>query len=117
MKESYLAVLSRYNHQEGYLDIALNDLTESRKAVVGLDISNKNLISILYDKNHNPYLLFLVEDLEKVKIELKKRIIRAEGAMKFNTLGSLVDYLEKENIHERIQNEYQKGLIYTTNFN
>ena len=117
MKESYLAVLSRYNHQEGYLDIVLKDLIESRKAVVGLDLSNKNLISILYDKNHNPYLLFLAEDIERVKIELKKRIIRAEGAIKFNTLRSLMDYLEKENIHERIQDEYSRELIYTTNFN
>lgn len=117
MKESYLAILSMYNHQEGYLEIALKDLIESRTAVVGLDLSNKNLISILYDKNHNPCLLFLVEDIEKVKIELKRRIIRAEGAIKFNTLRSLVDYLEKENIHKKIQDEYSIKLIYTKNFN
>jgi hypothetical protein len=117
MEDSYLAVLSRYNHQEGYLDLALEDLVRSGKAIMGLDFSSKALISILHDKNKNPYLLFNAKDLEKVKLELKRKIVRAEGAIRFSNIRSLCEYFEKENIHKEIQEKYSEGLIYSTNSN
>ena len=117
MWKYYLAVLSRYNHQEGYLDIALKDILKSGKASIGFDESKNDLISILYDDNENFYLLFKSENLEKIKIELKRRIIRPEGAMGFNDFESLFNYMETESVHKKIQNEYSRKNMYTLNYN
>ena len=116
MEKYYLAVLSEYNHQEGFLELALQDLIESGLAIKGSDWNKKYLINILHDNLNNPYLLFKVANLKKVKSELKRRIIISEGAFKFENLDSFIRYVGKDKIkqiHTEIQEKYSSELLHT----
>lgn len=112
MEESYLIVLSRFNHQEGYLDLALNSLIESGLASTGFDGNRERLITTLYDGDDNPYLLFNAKHLKDVKKELKKRFIRIEGGFKIGSVGSFKSCLDSK-IHSEIQRNYTLELLYT----
>lgn len=112
MSRFYSAILSKYDHQEGYLDLALQNLVESGKASRSFNEDSADFISILDDDNKNYYLLFQSENLEKVKIELKRRIIRSEGAINFNNVESLIEFVKNNNIHEFIQQEYSQEKIH-----
>ena len=111
MEENYLAVLSAYNHQEGCLNLALQGLIKAELASEGFNGNREHLITILYDENNNPYLLFNAKHLERVKEELKKRKIKAEGAFKSDDMGALVDSLYAE-VHSEIQKIYTPTLLY-----
>ena len=69
----------------------------------------------MYDDNKNPYLLFKTQNIEKVKTELKKRIIKAEGAILVKDISSLEKSLK--GAHEYIQEKYTPGLLYVLNDN
>ena len=112
MEENYLAVLSRFNHQEGYLDLALKGLIKSGLASNGFDGNREQLITILYDGNDNPYLLFNARYFEEVKAELKRRIIVAEGGFKIDSIDSFEKGLNSK-IHGKIQKNYTPKLLYT----
>lgn len=112
MSEHYLAVLSRFSHLEGYLDLALEDLVRTGKAHFGFDESGKHFMVILHDKEGNPYVLFNSNNLELVKMEFKKRIIQSEGVLRISSGEQLYDVLEM-GIHKDIQEIYTPDKLYT----
>lgn len=98
MEEEYhLLILSRYNHQEGYLDLMLSKLIER--------FGSK--IQTYFDKYLNPYLIIKNEDFKSIKAELEKKVLKYETSESgnFRLLTHIVDKCE---IHKVIQEEDSK---------
>ena len=108
MEENYLAVLSRFNHQEGYLDLALKNLIDSGLASTGFDGNREQLMTTLYDNDDNPYLLFNTKFLEDVERELERRIIIVEGVFKVKS-ASAIGWALDSNVHGKIPRKYASG--------
>ncbi len=103
-----LITLSRFNHLEGYLDLAIKDLVDEGIATFFNEFPEKP-IRVIYDQRKNPYFLINTNNFEKVKEEMKKRLIIPEGMFKsrnFFILRRGMNY-----IHNQIQKEYSSKLL------
>lgn len=103
-----LITLSRFNHLEGYLDFAIKKMMEKGIATFSNECPEKP-IRVIYDQRKNPYFLINMNNFEKVKEEMKKRMIIPEGMLKsrdFFILRRGMGY-----IHNQIQQEYSSKLL------
>src|SRR3989344_2427707 len=101
MEEYFLAVLSKHNNQEGYLDIVFDKFEKLGLASRGFDNNNDKLMYIVYDKEFNPYLFFKKRDFKIVEEELLRKIIIPKGRINLGGFKELIDLMELD-IHKSI---------------
>jgi hypothetical protein len=116
MDEFVLEIMSRYENNEGYLDIALKDLVKSGIASEGINEDERKLIEILFDKHDNPYLLYKKKDYDKVGEELTKRTIISNTYIQGNLI-KLINYVDKGRLHEEVQKIYPPNPYLVLNYN
>ena len=99
MEEYKLVLLSKYCHNEGHLELALEGLKRLGLAIEGFTNGNY-LMRIVYDLYKNPHILFKRSDVKRVKKELKRSLIQDCGIVPFE---GILDSIYDESLDMKIR--------------